>query len=322
MNSILAIGYTEERTFNYFISKAKSESIINIDILDLTKIKEAKIIEIIENGKELTIVLDNEVFEIHNYIGFYNRCFFANSNNSSKDIVLSKLVSSINSFLENTDKLVVNKHSSVSHNGNKFIHIHELEKHGFLIPKTYIFGDRSSLLKTHQHSIDLINKSCSGFKTIAAKVDDNLLSRSTKLSICPSLFQEQIVGSDIRIHVVKNEIFVEMIISEEIDYRYSKTQKTKFSTIEVPQIIENLCISYCKKENLFFAGIDFKIDNNGDWYILEINPMPGYEGYDKRQKGSITKALFNLFREEELNRTESQEDFFISSERRPDIQTF
>lgn len=322
MNTILAIGYSEEKTFNYFISKAKAESIINIDVLDLSRIKEAQIIEIIENGNELIIILGEEVFEIHNYFGFYNRCFFSNSGFHSKDIILSKLVSSINSFLENTNKLVINKHSSVSHNGNKFIHIHELEKHGFSIPKTFICGNKDSLLKTHKGSLHLINKSCSGYKTIAVKVDDNLLKRATQLSICPSLFQEQVIGSDVRIHLVGDKFFAEMITSDEIDYRYNTTQNIKFSTTEVPQIIQNLCISYCKKENLIFAGIDFKIDKNGVWYILEINPMPGYEGYDKRLKGNITKALLNLYREEELNQSEAQEDLFISVERRPDIQVF
>jgi glutathione synthase/RimK-type ligase-like ATP-grasp enzyme len=318
MSSILAIGYTAEKTFNYFVTKAREMAQINIDMLDLSSVAACNKLDIIETGSGLIVYIDEKIYDFENYFAFYNRCFFSNTGQPQKDQGLSKLVGAINAYLEATEKTVVNKHSAGAGNGNKFIHIGELKQFGFNTPATYISGSKSSLQSVLELHPDLINKSCSSLKTIAAKVDDDLVSRASLLENCPSLFQEQITGADVRVHIVDKMLFPEKIVADTIDYRFNSAGRNEYSDIEVPDAIGKLCIEYCKNENLLFAGIDFKINDKGDWYILEVNPMPGYDGYDKRLKGKITNALVQLFIDKDLTNT-TNEKFFVESHRRPDI---
>jgi D-alanine-D-alanine ligase-like ATP-grasp enzyme len=40
-----------------------------------------------------------------------------------------------------------------------------------------------------------------------------------------------------------------------------------------------------------FTGWDFKIDAAGQYWCLEVNPMPGYGCYDRRCDGAISTEL-------------------------------
>ena len=116
-------------------------------------------------------------------------------------------------------------------------------------------------------------------------MDGALWERLNHLRDSPSLFQRRIIGPDVRIHVVGSEIFPEMIISKNLDYRYpQKDTPNVYYDCDVPTDIRQRCLAYCKMRGLMFAGFDFKIDErNGCWYVLEANPRPGYEFYDRRQ---------------------------------------
>ncbi|MFC7646021.1 hypothetical protein ACFQX6_39555 [Streptosporangium lutulentum] len=43
-----------------------------------------------------------------------------------------------------------------------------------------------------------------------------------------------------------------------------------------------------------FAGWDFKRDPQGVHWCLEVNPMPGYDWYDRRAGGAISESLVGL----------------------------
>lgn len=318
MSTILAIGYSSEPTFKYFTDKVSSSNKLNIRIFDLYQITIAQKIRIIEDSFNLQIIIDDEVFNFSDFFGFYNRCYYSQIGDTQKNYALSKIVSSINAFLENTNRTVLNKHSSCSSNGNKYAHISELREYGFLTPSTSILGD-SSYLKPINKKVKLVNKSCSGIKTIASVVDDSLYSKKDRLNSCPSLFQELIEGYDVRIHLIGNKAFGEKIVSDVLDYRFNKKGINKFTEIEIPKDILDKCIDYCSKNSLIFSGIDFKVKNE-EWYILEVNPMPGYEGYDMRSNGAITNEIISFFMNQEKNTISNEDYFFIANNRRPDIQ--
>src|SRR5262249_36719569 len=68
-----------------------------------------------------------------------------------------------------------------------------------------------------------ICKGASGTKTWARAYDaDRDDGRLALLEECPVLFQERIVGPDVRIHVVGERIFAELIDSPELDYRAAR----------------------------------------------------------------------------------------------------
>jgi len=42
---------------------------------------------------------------------------------------------------------------------------------------------------------------------------------------------------------------------------------------------------------LVFSGVDFKVSDTGEWFFLEANSSPCYQGYDCRLGGAISDAL-------------------------------
>ena len=63
---------------------------------------------------------------------------------------------------------------------------------------------------------------------------------------------------------------------------------------ELPAHILNKVQQYRVRSGLTLIGIDFRVTANGDFYILEANPMPGYDGYDRRAKLAISNHLLTL----------------------------
>ena len=52
-------------------------------------------------------------------------------------------------------------------------------------------------------------------------------------------------------------------------------------------------MKFCSAERLLFAGFDFKC-NEEKWYVLEANPMPGYDFFDRKCQNRISKKLLQL----------------------------
>ena len=78
------------------------------------------------------------------------------------------------------------------------------------------------------------------------------------------------------------------------DYRYPGDNPVEYARTEIPPAIAALCVDSTKQLGLVISGIDFKISEvNGDWYCLEVNPMPGYSYYDRDLDGQIASALLD-----------------------------
>ncbi len=57
-------------------------------------------------------------------------------------------------------------------------------------------------------------------------------------------------------------------------------------------------ISATSNLGLVFAGWDFKVSSeDGRVWCLEANPMPGYDGYDRRLGGAVTASLLKCLQD-------------------------
>ncbi|BFO67408.1 hypothetical protein [Chryseobacterium sp. KCF3-3] len=325
---LLTIGYITEKTFGHFISNLKQSS-VTYKILDLSNLSKLNRISIIEdyNNQNLVIELDNEIYDFSKFRSFYTRLFYTDLGNNELNILFSKMISSIYSFLESTNKMVVNKPSSGDSNVNKFVHSKTLGEYGFKSIRSMISTDQYRVSEIIPPDSSWITKGCSSIKTKAALIDHYIFSRLIRLPIAPALFQPRIIGDNVRIHFVGNEYFAERIISKRLDYRFSddEVSPNKYLEIIPPAIIIEKCLRYCRSENLFFAGFDFIVTENEEWFILECNTMPGYESYDKRCQNKISTALIKILADSSDNNPFEKENQnllpepFIPSFNRPKV---
>jgi glutathione synthase/RimK-type ligase-like ATP-grasp enzyme len=295
----LVIGYSNENTLRHFVRFARKNN-ADFRVLDLLALSKSKQIHIEETANDLVISTESSTFLFSDFSAFYCR-FYYNS-------VLSPL-RAMTAYMQECDQIVVNRPSAGVDNINKFAHLQTLVNMGFNGKLTCIFGDDLYASRTITPDETWISKSCSSIKTKVAVVDSDLYQRMPYLDFCPSLFQRRVIGPDVRVHVVGTEIFGEKIISQRVDYRYSDSRfgPNQFEPCAVPEKAAFLCREYCRKQGLAFAGIDFKIsESDGKWYVLEANPMPGYESYDSRLNHSISRALLNYLTEIKNHETSRQ----------------
>ena len=117
--------------------------------------------------------------------------------------------------------------------------------------------------------------------------------RLALLPNCPVLFQERISGPDVRVHVIGERCVGVLIDSPEPDYR--RARDNRFSQIELPPEIAAGCAVLTQASGKPFLGVDFKIQRqSGDWFFLEANPQPGYDYYDVRAGGAISRAWWSF----------------------------
>jgi glutathione synthase/RimK-type ligase-like ATP-grasp enzyme len=124
-------------------------------------------------------------------------------------------------------------------------------------------------------------------------------ARLELISHTPVLFQERIVGPDVRVHVVGTECFAESIFAQGLDYRIDKSNR--YESISLPSNIQDACAKLTTMLGAPFIGVDFKINlQSGIWFFLEANSMPCYHGYDARAGFGISKALVRWLRQPSL----------------------
>ncbi|MFD5513990.1 RimK family alpha-L-glutamate ligase [Streptomyces sp. NPDC127051] len=136
---------------------------------------------------------------------------------------------------------------------------------------------------------DVVYKGASSSKTWANVFQPTDAARLALLARAPALFQERVIGFDVRVHVVGNQVFGEAVHTDSCDYRIS--QNATFNAITVPPEVKADCVDLTRAMKLVLSGIDFKVTGDEEWFFLEANSSPCFQGYDRRAEGAISDAL-------------------------------
>jgi glutathione synthase/RimK-type ligase-like ATP-grasp enzyme len=112
---------------------------------------------------------------------------------------------------------------------------------------------------------------------------------------CPTQFQQFIDGVDYRVHVIGETVLACRIDSAAVDYRYPAASGcTTMSAVILRNDIEYRCRRLARTLGLSLAGIDLKLDRNGQWWCLEVNTAPGFIWFETHTGLRITDAVANL----------------------------
>jgi uncharacterized protein (TIGR02466 family) len=318
---LLVIGYSTEGTIAHTLNQFRKRN-IEYHFLDLLSFSSAERISVERSASDLNVQIDDQFFNLNSYSAIYQRCRFHSLDDSSRSKMLSQFLPTLYSFLCCAEALVVNRPCTGSDNHNKFLQVQALKAFGFAVPEQVIIGDPSVASQILTLDGRWINKGCSAFKTSAALVDSKMVPRFGSLAACPSLFQERIIGPDIRVHVVGTETYAVSIRSASPDYRFPTAgEHPQFQPTEISGFLRLHCISWAQANNMVFAGFDFKLrENTGEWLLLEVNPMPGYDMFDKYLAGAISTALGDLLSRSRPKELPDHIESFITSDRRHSIK--
>jgi len=196
------------------------------------------------------------------------------------------LMSGLAAWLEQNEGIVVNRPGHAADNGAKPLHEAWLRGQGFDVPAT-LTSSLGPRLAAFCAEGPTVAKSVSGVRADSRTVTAEDFRDFTP-ERGPVHLQRRIVGHDVRVHVVGDEVFGERIDSDAVDYR---TARARFSRFEPPAGLAERMIAATRDAGLEFAGWDFKVDDEGRFWCLEANPMPGYDSYDTRADGAISRSL-------------------------------
>ena len=188
---------------------------------------------------------------------------------------------------------VVNRSEPQGSNGSKPYQAQLIARHGLLPPPTLITNDPAAVLAFRAEHGTIIYKSISAVRSIVKTLDDEDMARLDRITWCPVQFQAAIPGTNIRVHVVGEEVFPTAIESTHVDYRYAKRQggSTELTATVLPAEIAARCVALTADLGLAFTGIDLKLTPEGDYYCFEVNPSPAFSYFEANTGQPIAAAV-------------------------------
>jgi glutathione synthase/RimK-type ligase-like ATP-grasp enzyme len=144
----------------------------------------------------------------------------------------------------------------------------------------------------------VIFKSLSSVRSIVRPLAEADLPRLDRLRDCPTQFQEQVGGVDIRVHTVGAEVYAAEIVSEASDYRYARVQGASLSgrPVALPPAVADSCLRLARGLGLELSGIDLRRTPDGLYYCFEINPSPGFIFFERLAGQPISEAVARRLR--------------------------
>lgn len=189
-----------------------------------------------------------------------------------------------------------------------------LRRLGAQLPRTLISNDPAQIRSFHAaeqaRQSEVIFKPLLGGATTKL-LDDGVLAKLEHVRAAPVIFQQRIVGDDIRVIFVGDAVVSAAAIrtpDPHLDFRndpcYSSGE-ARYEPVTLPPAVVDLCRQAAKVCGLRFAGIDIKRTPCDDWVFLELNSSPIYLDVERKLGDPISAALAKLLLRSTLDGSDS-----------------
>lgn len=299
MSKIYLIGLDSDRTFSYFAAFAASYG-INLQVINLRSV-------IAEGDWQINLPIDGSswlkdatnIYELEPSASYY--CRLINLASVQSEIALAHrwqgLIFALTAYLEQIPGKVINRPNCRGDNNSKPLHELALQYYGLNVAPSITSSDPVKLTKFVEQQKAIV-KPISGIRADSRLVSvEELENFHSKQG--PIHLQQFIKGDDVRVHVVGDCYQAELIQCPTVDYRLDYELAQHFPNHQIPPNLAQRLIKATKAFGLSFAGWDFKRTVDGEYWCLEANPMPGYDGYDRRCDGQISQLLIELLLSEQ-----------------------
>jgi len=292
---ILCVGLAADETFVYTVA-ALIAARAKIRVLDLGQLAYSGSLQIyLDEPLDSVLELHKAEYRLDSFDGAWVRMVDISGAAPTQQLARrsSDQYRALCKLFEVVPYPVVNPPARNASNFSKVLHSTALgSMTGWQVPRTCLTNDaeeaRTFISSCPQGAIF---KGVSGQKTWASTYDQRCHeSRLELLLKCPTLFQERIDGPDVRVHTVGDEVFAEAIESRNLDYR--KVRGNRYTAISPPDDVVRGCRALVVGLGVPFLGVDFKVARRtNDWFFLEANAAPCYQGYDRRADRAISRSI-------------------------------
>ena len=187
---------------------------------------------------------------------------------------------------------VANRRTAMASNNSKPYQGGIIRRAGFGVPDTLVTNDPEQVRAFQRHHSRIIYKSTSGVRSIVHEATPARLVTLDRVRNLPTQFQQLLLGTNVRAHVVGNEVFACEIEAATIDYRYSEGGvQAQMRPVELPEDVRLRCLMVSAALDLPLAGIDLLRDADNQWWCFEVNPSPAYTCFEEPTGQPIAAAL-------------------------------
>jgi hypothetical protein len=200
----------------------------------------------------------------------------------------------LSEWTEITPARVVNRARPQGSNVSKPYQAQLIRAQRFAVPETLITNDPELVREFLARHGRVVYKSVGGTRSIVQLLRPADLERLDRIRWCPVQFQAYVAGTDVRAHVVGDEVFATAVHSTAVDYRYAMRQDldvARLEAIELPGELARRCVELAAALELPFAGIDLRLAASGEATCFEVNPSPAYSYYELGSGQPISRAL-------------------------------
>ena len=270
----------------------------------------------VHNGQVSGVfALKGQEYPLEAFGGIYNRMMDDRSLPEVRDLPLEhpdrmhcrRLHDALLQWMEICPARVINRMAAMASNSSKPYQMQLIRQHGFSIPETLITNDPELVREFYRQHGQVIYKSASGVRSIVSSLRPEDFERLESIRWCPTMFQKQVMGENLRVHVIGEQVFATRIQTNAVDYRYAGrwARHTELQAVDIDAELAKRCITLACSLGLAFAGIDLMltdepvsrsgddngIDNGGRIYCFEVNPNPGFSYFEAHTGQPIAQAV-------------------------------
>jgi hypothetical protein len=188
----------------------------------------------------------------------------------------------------------VNSPHAVARHVYKVHQLHQLYQRGIRVPRTLVTNDPQAV-RMFYDALDgrVIYKPVrGGAHTQALRPEDLHEERLAQLSKAPVQFQEWVDGVDVRLYLIKDEVFAAEIRSRTLDFR--DDPRAPIVPVAVPESVAADCRIVAETLGLLYSGIDARRTPDGEYVFLEANPCPMFIHFERQTGYPISDRLVDL----------------------------
>ena len=286
---ICACGLLADGTFRFFVERAQ----INKKPITVINTREAALASWrfdVGGSSSARVELQDQRISLDPEWSFFCRAIDTANAEANEEIggKIRAFHNALHSWFESVPSIVANRRFAGCHNGSKPLHEAILREHGLKVPDSLTTSDIGEIAYFLRGGRS-ISKTICGVRATAMEVTINDFKRFEP-SAGPVHLQRLIVGADVEVHVVGDQVVAQKVETSVVDYRDTSDL---FNCVEccIDQSIRSKIIAATRCFGLVVAGWDFKVDHRGQYWALEANPMPGFGLYDKQCDGKISDLI-------------------------------
>ena len=292
---VLIITSTIDCTVDYIIKKYCN--VVDFYRFDVDRFSEYKIN--IGKGEQWEIICEQwRLIKKDIYSIYYRKPRIPDLSEFEKEyqyMIAKDMISVVNGLVDDFEGKVLSKPYLLRKTENKTFQFLYAKANNIAVPESYI-GNSNNMAIEFLNDKSIIKPLTTGKVVLESRTEiyqtNYIKEISENIALTPVYIQKYVNKKyEVRMTYIDGTFFTIRIDSEDkLDWRKNYAG-LKYSIIECPEDIANICVKMLKDFKLKYGAFDFIVDENEQWIFLEVNPNGQWQWLEEKIGIPISKKI-------------------------------